>query len=341
MPRERSLHVDRRSYLKAAGAAGLTGMAGCTGFLDDEEMELTMGSELPGSHIMSEVAEEFADDFNEQADNTNIEVLYGGALGADEAVAELTAEGEVELAYGSAAFWFYAPTYNFIAHPYLFTSMGEVDAFMESEYGEALQDTVREEGNQEMVGVHILGVRDVYATEPLETPEDGEGLTLRTPGIESFQELIGEALNVDTEVLPSGETYTSIETGVVDGMEAEAFTGRALSLYEVCDYISHTGHCIGPGAYYVNNDILEEMDDDDSELLMDLYEQHIEDNKQRAWDAAEEELEYMEEEEGIERIDVDWDPFLERAEPLLREMFDTGVWSDAGTSYDEIRDITS
>lgn len=333
----------RRMFLGGAGTAVAMGLAGCSDTIGssggDETKTLTMASELPDSHITSQIAKEFAEDFNSQADGLEVEVVPGGAYGSDTATAELTKEGEVELSYGSSAFYFYSPAYNFVGHPFVFSEAEHQEQFLKSDLGQDMRDQILESGNQHLLGFHYMGQRDVYSTKRLESPEHGEDITLRSPGITPFQELISEGFNVDTETIPSSEVYSNVETGLVDGYEVPPSSARSHSIDEVCDYINITAHNMQPAGYYIHAGTLEELEGSGGDLLRDTLETHIEDNKQRTLDNAEDERQKLLD-KGMEEVETDRRAFFDRAEPLLREHFDTGQWSKVGTSYEEIREIT-
>lgn len=340
--RSRRNKTTRRVFLGGVGTAAV-GLAGCSGIRGSlgggETQTLTMASELADSHIMSQVAKEFAEDFNSKADGLEVEVVPGGAYGSDTATAELTKEGEVELSYGSSAFYFYSPAYNFVGHPFVFSEVEHQEQFLQSDLGQSMIDQILESGNQHLLGFHYMGHRDVYATKRLETPEDGEDITLRAPGITPFQELISEGFNVDTETIPSSEVYSNVETGLVDGYEVPPSSARSHSIDEVCDYINITAHNMQPAGYYIHAGTLEDLEGSGGGLLRNTLETYIEDNKQRTVDNAADEREELLD-KGMEEVETDRQAFFDRAEPLLREHFDTGQWSEVGTSYEEIREIT-
>src|SRR5690606_21979463 len=126
--------------------------------------------------------------------------------------------------------------------PFLFESREEAfEAMNEGEIGEALGKAL------ESQGLYLLGFWDggfkhlTNSIRPIETPEDMNGLKMRTSQspllIAQFQELNAGGVSVDF-----AELYTALQTNTVDGQENPLSNIVSRRLYEVQDYLTLSGH---------------------------------------------------------------------------------------------------
>lgn len=85
------------------------------------------------------------------------------------------------------------------------------------------------------------GERHVVANKPVATPEDLNGLRLRTPGAPVWTATVA-AMGATPTPLPFADVYSGIQQNVVDGTEVQlpAFIGA--NLQEVISDITKTGH---------------------------------------------------------------------------------------------------
>jgi len=79
----------------------------------------------------------------------------------------------------------------------------------------------------------------------LSTPEDLEGVVIRTPGNELRIKTF-ETLGASPVSLAWSEVYSALETGVCDGQENPFSQIGGGQLYNVQKYLSLSGHIYGP-----------------------------------------------------------------------------------------------
>jgi TRAP-type C4-dicarboxylate transport system substrate-binding protein len=85
------------------------------------------------------------------------------------------------------------------------------------------------------------GARHFLTNTPIHTPADLAGIRIRTPGAPVWATSV-ESMGATPVAMPWGETYNAIQTGVVDGAEAQHTASYAASFYEVVRYINKTYH---------------------------------------------------------------------------------------------------
>ncbi len=156
-------------------------------------------------------------------------------------VFDAVSQGVVEMGHGGAYYWTgkVPASVFFTSVPFGFTAQ-EINAWMH--YGGGLELWREAYAPHNLIpfpggnsGVQMGG----WFNKEINSVEDLEGLKMRMPGIG------GEILNRaggTAVVLPGGELYTSLQTGVIDATEwVGPYNDLALGLYEVAKYYYYPG----------------------------------------------------------------------------------------------------
>ena len=85
------------------------------------------------------------------------------------------------------------------------------------------------------------GARSFMGNERWETPEDLNGVVIRTPGADPYVQSI-TALGATPYNTAWGEVYNGIQTKAIDGCEVQYTSAVSSKIYEVCKYVSKTEH---------------------------------------------------------------------------------------------------
>ena len=119
----------------------------------------------------------------------------------------------------------------------------------------------------EKTGIRILGILPfgfrnlTNSVRPIHSPDDMKGLKIRTMEIVPHIKLM-ESLGATPTPIPFLETYTSLQTKVVDGQENSSHNIIAQKYYEVQKYCTLTGHIFGASAILVNEKWFQSLPDD-------------------------------------------------------------------------------
>lgn len=205
-----------------------------------------------------------------EAQATTIDVvLYpNNQLGKVSEVLEQLAMGEnVIVATDASALKSYAPDLGILDGPYFFSSEEEVSKLFETEWFEKQCEELYGKGIKVVNATMVYGTRQVMAKKPLRTPADLKGVKLRVPSNDLSTSII-EAMGGVPTALSLSDVYASIQQGVVDGMENPVATHVDSSMFEVCDYLSMTGHQITITWYVMSADTYDKLSDLDKEFLM-------------------------------------------------------------------------
>lgn len=158
--------------------------------------------------------------------------------------------------------------------PYMFDSIDAQEAVLAQP--EELQDlyTSLEDSKNITIltGVHA-GVRNIYnRRQPIREPADLSGLKIRVQQSDSQVRMI-ELMGAVASPLDTGEIYSALQTGVLDGAENNETVYVSLKHSEVAPYYSYTRHLLIPDYLLVSTKALNEMSPQDRAALLELIPQ--------------------------------------------------------------------
>jgi len=175
-----------------------------------------------------------------------VEVVGGGALGDVTSLTEQVMEGQIQLA-GSVTegnlnqIW---PDVQCVAVPYAFPSVHVALDVIDHSFGKELIGELNNQLGTAFVSMVFLngGLRNyTNSVREIRTPEDMKGLKFRTMAIPAHMKIV-EALGATAIPIAWTETYTALQTGVVDGQENAIPSCLQGKMEEVQKYMITDGH---------------------------------------------------------------------------------------------------
>lgn len=201
------------------------------------------------------------------------------------------------------------PQFSVLGLPFLFDSLPTAWKVMDGEVGDELKK-LAEEQNLVLLAMWDNGVRHVSNNvQPIETPEDLDGLKIRTPPDEMTVDIF-EALGANPTPMNFSELYIALEQGVVDGQENPLMNIYSSKLYEVQDYISLTGHKYESTPLLMSKAVWDTLSSEHQEVIQEAAVEAGEFNRQASLQ-ADEDLRQEMEKAGVEFNEVEKQPFIE------------------------------
>ena len=151
---------------------------------------------------------------------------------------------------------------NMLSLLYLFDGFSHWEAAMDGEFGSAMTDVILEKTNNKyrIMGYWSAGVRDYYGKTPITSPEDVEGLTIRTQtsGVvsEYWTSLGAQPVNVGW-----GDLYDALKQNEVDSAEND-YTNLMLKEHHTTEngkYICETHHDYTTRLFIMNGDFYDQL----------------------------------------------------------------------------------
>jgi C4-dicarboxylate-binding protein DctP len=194
------------------------------------------------NHPKGIAAQLFADRVNEQMNGkVCVEVFPNTTLYDDDQVLEAMLAGDVQMAAPSLSkFEAFTKVFNIFDLPFMFKNIEAVDAFQNSETGQAMKASMERRGLKGLEFWHS-GMKQISANKPLLMPGDAKGLKFRVqPSAVLVAQM--EALGASPQPMAFSEVYGALQTGVVDGQENTWSNIYGQKFHEVQNGVTETNH---------------------------------------------------------------------------------------------------
>ena len=201
-----------------------------------------------------------------------MEVYPNSTLYDDNKVLEAMLQGDVQLAAPSLSkFEKFTKKFRIFDLPFMFKSMDAVDAFQNSDTGQAMLDSMQNRGLQGLAFWHN-GLKQMSANKPLIAPSDANGLKFR---VQSSDVLVAqmEAIGGSPQKMSFSEVYGALQQGVVDGQENTWSNIFGKKFFEVQDGVTETNHGIIDYLVVTNVDWLASLDADVRDQLLAIIKE--------------------------------------------------------------------
>ncbi|WP_075221541.1 TRAP transporter substrate-binding protein [Acuticoccus yangtzensis] len=199
-------------------------------------------------------------------------IVTNGALGGEKEEAEGVQLGSITGALSTVAnLTTWVPEGTVLDLPFVFTGREHIMAAMKGGLGAKLRAAYREQGFETPAFI-IFGARNLLGKEPITTPDQLEGLKMRS--LESDLHIaLWRYLGAEPTALPITEAYTALGTGVVDAMDMTKSGYEALKLFEVAPVLSETAHIWAIGVVYFDRAFWDGLSEEDQALFESAAQQ--------------------------------------------------------------------
>jgi len=196
-----------------------------------------------------------------------IKVYPAGQLGSEEENIEMVKGGFLEMVNTSGGpFGRLAPSIQITALPFLWKDFEHLDQALEGELGEFIAAEAEEKGVK-VLSFAEDGFRWIQNNvRPINTIEDVKGLKIRVQSAPIYIDIM-KALGVNPVTLSWGEVYTSLDTGVIDGVDNDALSAISAHQYEVLKYCGVVPVSYSPHVLMMNLDLWNSLSAENQEII--------------------------------------------------------------------------
>lgn len=128
--------------------------------------------------------------------------------------------------------------------PYVFQDMSEVFTLTGTDWWDTTVKELADNENIQIFAAGTLGYRHFISSKPISSPDDIKTMIVRM-GSDLMRNWI-TAMGGSPASGAWADNYSNIQSGVFDACEATLDLLWSSSLYEVCDYMTLSGHSINP-----------------------------------------------------------------------------------------------
>lgn len=272
--------------------------------------------------------------------NGEVEVQYfpDGQLGGERVLIELTQTGAIDFTKVSgSALEGFSGIYSVFGIPYLFDSQEHYYRVLSNE--KIMNQVYESTKDLGIVGLtyYDSAARNFYMKDgPVQTPDDLKGKKVRVMQSQTAIRMV-ELLGGTATPMGSGEVYTSLQQGIIDGSENNEFVLVNDGHGEVVKYYSYDEHTRVPDIVVMNQETLNKLTEDQRQAVYESAKESTEFQK-RVWsEAIENEKKQAAEKHGVIFNEVDKKPFREAVQPIHEEFKKDERYSDL---YDKIRSLS-
>lgn len=286
--------------------------------------DITVGLSLPetieGFDFVNGMYRTFEQEVEENSD-MEVELIYGGALGAPSDRLGQMRRGLLEMT--DAADGNYATIYpdiQVLNMPFLFPSEEVAWEVLDGPFGEAMAEDIVEK-----TGIRVLGwwesggFKHFSSNAAIKSPDDMDGLKMRVLG--PLATIPVEAMGASASPVSFGELYTALQTGVVDGQDNSVAVFNLLNLHEVQSHLSLTGHTYAFGPLGMSDAFYSGLDAEQQEVIDAAAEAAIAFNRDASREIEEGAIAFAREQgtEVIELSDEQRGAFREAMRPVAND----------------------
>jgi tripartite ATP-independent transporter DctP family solute receptor len=217
----------------------------------------------------------------------SVHAQNGGIPGSDPAALRMLMAGELEfMTLMGGILGQHVPVAEIQGLPFAFSTHDEVHAAMRGALGDCIRSEMEAKGIYGFRdGVLENGFRHIVSVErPVTHAADLVGYRMRIPAGRLFEDLF-RSLGAQPVVINISELYPALAERKVDGQENPLIVTEVNRLYEVCRYVSLTGHMWSGFNLLANLAFWRRVPEDVQEIVCGAVERHAE--RQRAYTQAE------------------------------------------------------
>ncbi|WP_051530215.1 TRAP transporter substrate-binding protein [Halomonas halodenitrificans] len=267
----------RNTRFIAAGTAAALSLAAWSGIaVADDTHTIKFGNVISPDDTQNQGYDLFAEQVAKRTDGRiEVQVYPDSQLGGEREMIEATQFGDIEMT---------APSVGVLANfdkslevfdfPFIFEDAETAYEVLDSKLGEEMLSGLADSGLIAL-GWGENGFRNLAMTDgTVRLPDDMDGVKLRTMQVPmhiAFWESIGAA----PTPLSFPEVFTSLQQGVVDGVENPYELLYSARLTEPANYLTETRHIYDPEVILINKDFFENLSEEDQMIIQEAADAAI------------------------------------------------------------------
>lgn len=249
-----------------------------------------------------------------------IELFPSGQLGSAEDLQEQAKLGaNVAVITDSGRMGEFVKEIGVVGVAYIADDYEEMKKVIETDAFKEWEDMLRAEGFRSLAFNWFQGSRHFMTNKKVETPNDLNGLLIRTPGAPVWFESVN-AMGATPTALPFNEVYPAMQQNVIDGFEAQIPAVYAGSLHEAIKYIARTDHFQLMTTLIAGESWMNSLPKEYQEILLEEAKIAGEYASKLTNDQIKEYEKIMVEDFGVEIVEVDKGLFKENINSVVEKL---------------------
>lgn len=287
-----------------------------------EKIVLKMGNITQANHELSLTLERIGEKLEERTDGRiTAEHFPAGQLGNESDMMQQLNTGSLDMGnITTAQLSNSSAAYGAWLMPFLVDNHEQAYKLWTSDESMKLFDTLTDE-NVKGLGYSSSGFRYFLSTKPVVGASDLKGYKIRTTPSPTILDFYKE-LQASPTPMPLTEVYTSLQTGVIDGIDIDSESVTAEKLTEIAKDLTPSNHMYWAGAILINQDLWDSLSSDDQKLIQEVVDEATKENNEQVAKNEEELLKTAEKELGVTIHDLkasEFDSHVKKVQDLWKE----------------------
>jgi tripartite ATP-independent transporter DctP family solute receptor len=243
-------------------------------------------------------------------------IFYGDSqLGPEDGYPNQLQAGTLDLMMAVSDWSSIVPELGVLTMGFLFQSLGQLGAAMDGQAGQSMQDIFKMKTKAEILAwAFNFGGRNVLAKTPVTKSPDFHGKKLRVLPSPTYVDTF-KLLGADAVPMSFNEVYTSLQTGVIDGLEHDPPTMLQNKFYEVAVNLTLTRHIFDPLAPVISKASLGRLSSADQQALRQAAKEAVTYQRTRAASAEQQALGQLKR-QGVKMLGIDRATLAAEVKPL-------------------------
>ncbi|WP_291864842.1 TRAP transporter substrate-binding protein [Maribacter sp.] len=250
-----------------------------------------------------------------------LEIYPNQQLGSERQCLELLQIGSLDMTKVSAAVMEnFSPDMKVFGLPFLFRDRKHTFNVLDGDIGRELLDGGKKYWLKGL-GYYDAGSRSFYTKEKsVVSPKDLEGLKIRVMESVTAMNMVS-SLGGSPTPISSGELYTALQQGVVDGAENNPPTFYLSRHYEVCKFFSLNEHTTIPDVLIISTHLWERLSKEEQNWLQTAVDASVI-YQRKLWAESESEALEAVKKAGVKVVRPDKSLFKKKVEPIYESYRD-------------------
>lgn len=241
---------------------------GCAASVSAQEYTVRAGSIWARSHSIGQGYDKLAELVKQKSKGRMVvQVFHESSLGNEREMAENLRMGNLEiLGTGGPGIGRFVPEADISEFPFLYENMNQALNVWDKFDPEL--DKVSSPKGFRILGSFHQGVRYIISRKALRSLDDMKGFRLRSPESPFYIGMI-KSWGATPIPMPFAEIYTSLQTGVIDGMEGPPITIWSSKYHEPAKNLILTGHIMTGQRITINASYFDKLPADLKKVLQE------------------------------------------------------------------------
>lgn len=285
----------------------------------DKQVTIKLSTPVSPTDPMTQGADRFKQTVEKESGGSiKVQVYPANQLGDTTSIIPKVQQNSVQMIEDTAAeLSSLVPDIGVLDAPYLWKSFDDERKALDGDLYKKFSDELADKQLKLLATNWYYGLRDLTANKEVNTPADGDGLTIRVPGGD-ISELVGHALGGKPTDLPFDQVYLALKTGSLDAQENPLSTILSTKIYEVQKDLVLTKHQLQTFPITMSLTFWDSLSKNQQDIVQKAATSAGDYESKLAMDAESKDLDELKK-KGMNVVEPDIAAFSENADKLVSE----------------------